>query len=373
MGKIKVYLQYPWSFPDSPYYKYLINFPPKNIKYLNVTKQKGVIINKKFFWLSNFLKRKIRKWINKFKMTIPNAHLTKSLEKFDIIHCAHCLSKNKNNPWIVDLESYWQLYVGEKNKKSIKKVRKILLRKNCKKIIPWTKLAKKDFLTDFPELKGKVEIVYPAVPLKIEKKVHQKNIILLFSGRYFFRKGGLHALEVMNTLTKKYKNVRAIFQSETPKEILKKYSQNKKIEFCGLIPQNELFELYKKADILIYPGYSDSFGFAYLEAMSFGVPIITIDGFSRKDILADGKTGFIVPYTGWTAKDKDNKIDPHSLGQREQKIIRQIIKRASKLIKDKNLLKKMSKNCIKTIKNGKFSIKKRNEKLEKIYRNSLNI
>ena len=53
--KIKVYLQYPWKFPDSPYYKYLIQDCPKEIEYCNIEKQKGVITRKKFFLFSNFL------------------------------------------------------------------------------------------------------------------------------------------------------------------------------------------------------------------------------------------------------------------------------------------------------------------------------
>ena len=47
--EIKIYLQYPWKFPDSPYYKYLIDYPPEEIKFENISNQKGVIINKKFF------------------------------------------------------------------------------------------------------------------------------------------------------------------------------------------------------------------------------------------------------------------------------------------------------------------------------------
>ncbi len=35
---MKVYLQYPWKFPDSPYYKYLIDSLPDGIEYLNVKK-----------------------------------------------------------------------------------------------------------------------------------------------------------------------------------------------------------------------------------------------------------------------------------------------------------------------------------------------
>ena len=42
------------------------------------------------------------------------------------------ISKNKNKPWVTDIESIWQLYIGKKTKKSKEKVREILTNKNCK-------------------------------------------------------------------------------------------------------------------------------------------------------------------------------------------------------------------------------------------------
>jgi glycosyltransferase involved in cell wall biosynthesis len=361
--KIKVYLQYPWKFPDSPYYKYLIKDSPKNIEFLNTQKQKGVITSKKFFWFSNFLKKWIRKSLRIFYPAMLNSH--KSPEgNYDLIHCAHCLSKNKNKPWVADFEAYWQFWVStKKTKRGLKKVKKILKRKNCKRILPWTEKIEKELLEFFPEIKEKIELVRPAVPLKIKSKKIGKEITLIFSGRYFFQKGGLHALEAIDQLTKKFPNIGGIINSEIPIEIKRKYSKNKKISFYGLMPQEKLFDLYKKANILIYPGYTDSFGFAYLEAMSFGIPIITIDGWSRKELVSEGKTGFVIERPEKFSWDKIENI--------EQEIIKKIIDKASLLIKDKGLLNEMSKNCIKEISFGKFSIKERNKKLKKIYGEAL--
>jgi len=363
MKKIKIYLQYPWKFPDSPYYKYLIDNPPENVEYLNIKKQKGVITSKKFFWFSNFLKRNIRKFVVLFKLSIPNAHLTKTKQKFDLIHCAHCLSLNKG-PWVGDFEGPWQFSVsGEYSQSGKRLMGRILKKENCKKIIAWTKAAKNNILKEFPETKGKVEMVYPAVFVpKIKKKKH-KQINLLFVGRYFYAKGGLHALEVFDKLTKKYENVKAIIVSEIPKVVKEKYSRNKKIEFYGLIPQKELFDLYSKSDIFIYPGYSDSFGFMYLEAMGFGIPVITVDGFAKKEIISEGETGFVI--------NRLEKINPKIIGPKEKQLINEIIKKADRLIKNKKLREKMSKNSVETIKKGRFSIKERNTKLEKIYEKAL--
>ena len=59
------------------------------------------------------------------------------------------------------------MWTSEKKKKiGKKKVKKILLKKNCKKILPWKKQTEKEIINEFPEIKNKIETVYPAVPLK---------------------------------------------------------------------------------------------------------------------------------------------------------------------------------------------------------------
>jgi len=363
MEKIKVYLQYPWKFPDSPYYKYLLQDSPKEVQYLNIQKQKGVITSKRFFWLSNFLKKNIRRFARILCPSMLNAHLSPRGD-YDLIHCAHCLSKNNDKPWIFDIEAFWQLWVSTKEtKKGLRKVEKILNKNNCKKILPWTEKMKNELVEAFPKLKEKIELVYPAIPLKKIKKKIGKDVTLIFSGRYFYWKGGLHALEAINQLTKKYPNVKGIINSEIPGEIKQKYSKNRKIEFYGLIPQEKLFELYEKADILVYPGYTDSVGFAYLESMRFGIPVITVDGWSRKEIITEGKTGFVL--------DRPKKFKWDKIGKDEEALINKMIEKTEELIKNKKLREKMSKNCIKEIKEGKFSIKNRNKKLKRIYEEAL--
>lgn len=360
MKEIKVYLQYPWRFPDSPYYKYLLENPPEEIMYLNaIGPKKGVITNKKFFLFSNFLKESIRNFFNFFNKSIPNAHLTKIKDCFDLIHCAHCLSRNKDRLWVVDIEGEWQFYVGEKRKKTKEKVRNILNKNVCKKIIPWTEYTAKEIIKDFPELERKIEVVYPAVPLNKKKKKEAENIVLLFVGRYFYSKGGLHSLEVMDRLTKKYSNVKGILVSNVPKKIKEKY-KNKNIKIYNLMPHKEVLKLYENSDIFIYPGYSDTFGFALLEAMSFGIPIVTVDGIARKEIISEGKTGFIV-----------NKSKNISLNKIDEEIISNLFNVSEKVILNKKLRKKMSQDCIEEIKKGKFSIKERNKKLKKIYEDAI--
>jgi glycosyltransferase involved in cell wall biosynthesis len=358
--KIKVYLQYPWKVSDSQYYKSIIENPPKNVVYKNVRKKEGMIVSKKFL-LFNFIKRQIRSWTEKFNVTLPNSRLTKTNEEFDLIHCAHCLSKNTNKPWVADFESWWQMWIsGRETKRGHEEVLKLLKRDACKKIIAWTPYVKQEIEKQFPEIKDKIEIVTYAIPFKKFEKKEKKQKVLLFVSRYFFEKGGLHTLEVFDRITKKEKDVEAIFVSNTPSYIRERYFNNKKIKIYDLMPYSNLVkDIFPMADIFVYPGYSDTFGFTFVDALAFGLPIITIEGFSRRYLVNDKKTGFVIK--------KEEEIDIKKIGINEEKLIQEMIKKTLEMLKNEKLLKEMSRNCIEEVEHGKFSIKERNKKLKRIY------
>ncbi len=366
--KIKVYLQYPWIFPDSPYYKYLINNLSEGIEYINVKKQKGVIINKKIFWFSNFLKKVVRKGVRIFYPSMPNAHLSPK-EDYDLIHCAHCLSKNKDKPWVADIEYRSQMWVSSVPARgSKKKVEKLLLDENCKKILPWTRAARDEIKNTFKNdgINKKMQIVYPGIPLPKLKKIKHKNINLFFVARYFHAKGGLHALKVMDILTKKYPNARGIIVSEVPNKTKEKYSKNKSLSFYPLMPQKELFEkVYFLGDIFIYPGYSDSFGFAIPEVMSIGIPVVSVDISARSELIANNKNGFLTN----TNKGQFELValSKNISSPESKRIIIDMVSKTSELIENKKLLASFSKNARDEISSGKFSLEKINKKLKKIY------
>lgn len=358
MKQIKIYLQYPWKFPDSPYYKCLLQEHPKEIKYLNAEKQKGVITNKRFFWLSNFLKRNIRRTFNLFKFSIPNAHNSKNGD-YDLIHCAHCLSKNKNKSWICDIESEWQFYIGNKNRFVKKRVEKILKSEDCKKILPWTQNTANEIIKEYPSIKEKIEIVYPAMPVvKDLKKPKNKRIKIIFVARYFDIKCGLIALETLEKLREKY-DIEGIVISNVPKNLKKQYS---KLKIYNLMPHKEVCKLLESSDLFLYPSAIDTFGFSLLEAMAYGLPTITINtGLtkSRKEIIENNKTGLIF--------DVNEKLSFDKIGNNEKRVIEKLVENSGRLIVDEKLRNKMSKECIKVIKDEKFSINERNKKMNKIY------
>jgi glycosyltransferase involved in cell wall biosynthesis len=359
--KIKVLLQSPWKFTDSPYYKSLRENPPRDIIYESIDEFK-LIEHKKRRRLNKLLKKIIKSFIRNLYPSLPNIHSPPKNKEYDMIHCTHCLT-NWRGPWVADFESSTQFWVAKnKNNLGKEKIRKILSKKNCKKIMPWNNYVYNSIISLFPELKDKLEVVYPAVPQKRFKKIMHKRKAIIYVARDFYIKGGLIALEVLKKVSKEY-DVDIYFVSD---ESHKFRSKNSKIKFLDLMPQKKLFKYFMKSDIFFYPSLADTFGFASLEAMSFGLPTVSINTQrtpSIKDIVLPGKTGALV--------DFPKTINFYKVGQAEKELIDKLFDEIGKLLKDEKILKKMSKNCIREIQSGKFSIKERNAKLTKIYKEAL--
>lgn len=64
----------------------------------------------------------------------------------------------------------------------------------------------------------------------------------------------------------------------------------KNVTFAGFVADKKLGEIYGKARAFVFPGVDD-FGIAPVEAMSHGIPVISIRKGGIKEIIDEGKTG----------------------------------------------------------------------------------
>ncbi len=365
--KIDIYFQYPWKFPDSSYYKNILDYPPKGVAFVNYTKKENkfnVIGSSKKFLVMQKIKNLLRKFLE--FLSLPNITFTLRND-FDLIHCAHCLSLNKK-PWIVDTEVYDR--VASTGKIAYSKLGKWIIKKSlesdyCKKIIAWSDDCKKTFEEAFPgnkKILSKIEVLHFALPKINFKRIPHKNVRVLFVARWFDAKGGRQTLEVFDRLSRKYPKTEFWFICPTPKEFRERYEKNKQIKIMDLVPQEILFKkIYPAVDIFFYPGFGDSYGFAVPEAMMFGLPIVSTKTFAKSELVEDGKNGFLVKLpSNWKG-----------YADMSESFINELCKKTELLIKDKNLRRKMSK-ASRELAIKKFSIEKRNQKLYKIYLEAIN-
>jgi len=64
----------------------------------------------------------------------------------------------------------------------------------------------------------------------------------------------------------------------------------KNIKFFEFVPDEKLGEIYKNARAFVFPGVDD-FGIAPVEAMSYGVPVLSIRKGGIKEVIVEGETG----------------------------------------------------------------------------------
>lgn len=67
------------------------------------------------------------------------------------------------------------------------------------------------------------------------------------------------------------------------------------IDVLGAMPQPALAAELRRADVLVLPSRNDSYGMVVAEALASGVPVLVSEMVGAKDLVTEGKTGWIVP------------------------------------------------------------------------------
>jgi len=127
---------------------------------------------------------------------------------------------------------------------------------------------------------------------------HQNYLAWL--GRITKKKGILEAIKIAKIT--KTKLIIAGTVNPRDEEYFKKEIKpkiDKKIIFyIGSVNHPEKVKLLKNAKALLYPiSWEEPFGLVMIEAMACGTPVIAFDRGSVREIIKDGKTGFIVKNT----------------------------------------------------------------------------
>ena len=186
----------------------------------------------------------------------------------------------------------------------------IFKRKHYKQITCISEQCKKEIIHHYKLSPNDIEIIYNGVDtntftpqnkiryrdaLRAKHGIVPDEVLLLFVGSGFKRKGLKHVIDALPLVEKSQKvkllvvgkgNIRGYQRLAKEKGMLDK------LIFAGVI--KNIQEIYAGGDIFVFPSEYDAFGTACLEAMASGLPVIASKTSGVSEIITQGKDGFII-------------------------------------------------------------------------------
>jgi len=182
------------------------------------------------------------------------------------------------------------------------------------------------------------------------KPIDSKKIKLINVGSFTKNKNQAFLIKVVSYLVKKEINVELIFLGKGPEmknvKNLSVYKElESRIQFKGTV--DNVQDYLNDSDIYVHSAIHESFGLVLLEAMAARLPVISIDGKGNRDVVLNGKNGYLI---------NDQNVEEFG-----EKII--------SLVNDRELHKNLSSNAFHFAE--KFDISNYCEKLIEIYKKIL--
>ncbi len=175
--------------------------------------------------------------------------------------------------------------------------------KRAKKIITVSRFTKKDLLRNYSLSAEKIAITYEACEPRLKSKSDKNRSVqvlekygiikpyLLYVGNAYPHKNLEKLILAFQLLRKRVGNLNLVLIGKEDyffkklKEKTKKQKTNEKIIFTGFVPDFELEEIYRHAQIYVFPSLYEGFGLPPLEAMAQGVPVASSNHPCMKEIL----------------------------------------------------------------------------------------
>jgi len=145
----------------------------------------------------------------------------------------------------------------------------------------------------------RVLLTYPNIDLSIfgqteSDEIQTRNFTILFVGRLEPEKGPINVLKVAESL----RNVDFLVVGDgSLKNEMDRIIKEKKlfnVKLLGVIPHSILPKLYRSADVLLLPSYSEGLPIVMLEAMASELPVIVSNVGAVGEILKQNEGGFAV-------------------------------------------------------------------------------
>ncbi len=233
------------------------------------------------------------------------------LKKFDIIHShywmsgliAKDISRKFNIPFVFTSHSLG-VFLDGYNKE----------RADCEKIV----MSDSQFVTastnyennliveSYQIDKKKIKLIKPGIDSELfspDPSIKRENIFMSI-GRIQEQKGQLETLLFLNYFKKIDNNFKCYIAGgpsgssgedylQELKESVKELDLESHVEFLGSLPQVNIRDLLNRSKLLIHSSRYETFGLVAIEANAMGVPVLTTNNGSMKEIVINKENGYL--------------------------------------------------------------------------------
>ena len=175
-------------------------------------------------------------------------------------------------------------------------------------------LAKSELAADFIRGKGFRSVVPVGVGLNadnfqadnddckdIMKTTEECKTKLLYVGKIEERRNVYFLIEVFRKLRESHMDIQLILVGNGEKEYvggflktITRELESSEIRYLPKASQKELANIYRNADIFIFTSNYEIFGMVLLEAMYFGLPIVSSENGGSSTLIKDGYNGYVL-------------------------------------------------------------------------------
>ena len=164
-------------------------------------------------------------------------------------------------------------------------------------IIALSQYWKEYFKNEFPT--KRVEIIKNVISAPVVHKQQTGYFTLLFLGLLGKNKGIYDLLECIRDHKVEFQGKLKLYiggngEIEHVKQLIKEYGIADIVIFEGWVSGDKKIELLNKSDAYILPSYKEGLPISILEAMSYGMPIISTPVGGIPEIVSNGENGYLV-------------------------------------------------------------------------------
>ena len=290
---------------------------------------------------------------------------------------------SRREPWVLEMEWIHQLtdYRIKDFFRYKQLIEEALASLPCKKIICWSEFNRRHIEANL-DTKGfadRLAVVHWAVPAKkFAKQFDDGPVKLLFVGSAnvpgeFDEKGGGTLVEAFKLLRQRYPDLHLTIRSDVSEEIRRACHQIPGIRLLEkILPPEELEREFMSADVFVLPGHT--YYTAFVEAMSYELPIATTNIHANSEFVEDGVRGLLIRpskrvqyYVRDLLPDFDAPTYSRAIQHPDPAMVQDLTEKLSTLIDNQDLRRSLGRAGRWEVEYGKFSVERRNEKLKRIF------